>query len=337
MKPSLSIIIPTYNGSRTIGLCLEAIFAHSDPDCEVIVVDDCSTDNSRDIIRNYPCRFIQLEKHAGASAARNAGALASSGESLFFIDADCLLQDDTLSRVRKNIAEHTADTVIGGTYTPVPQEPNFFDLFQSVFVNYSETRNPLNPDYIAAHALVIRADVFRRIGGFAEDFLPILEDVEFCHRLRRAGHSLIMDPYLQVRHSFNFTLRRSMRNAVRKASYWIQYSLSNSDLLADSGTASWEMKSNGIGWLLTMLAAGFTITTGSSALPATIPFLWGANIMMNRGLFKALARAGGMRFAIIAGSYYMMLYPAAVWTGALKGVARHLFQKKKASWVQRYD
>ncbi len=327
MKPFLSIIIPNYNGSRTIGLCLSAVFAHHAPDVEVIVVDDCSLDNSRDIIRKHPCKLLQLEKHSGASAARNAGASCSAGEYLFFIDADCLIKDDTLERVRKNIAYHTPDTVIGGTYTPVPHDPGFFDLFQSVFVNYSETRNTDNPDYIAAHALVIHAAAFRKIGGFAEDFLPILEDVEFCHRLRRAGYRLIIDPALQVRHVFNFTLMRSLRNAVIKTSYWIQYSLTNRDLYADSGTASWEMKANGIAWLLAVLLACLSITTGSAAWLIAIPFFWGTNIAMSSGLLRAFARTGGQGFALAAAIYYMILYPAAIWLGTIKGVTRFLLQK----------
>jgi len=77
MQQLMSIIIPNYNGSRTIGKCLESVFALNDEDLEVIVVDDCSEDGSLYIIRRYPCRLIQMEKHAGASAARNAGALNS--------------------------------------------------------------------------------------------------------------------------------------------------------------------------------------------------------------------------------------------------------------------
>ncbi len=324
----LSIIIPNHNGSRTIGACLEAVFAARNDDVEVVVVDDCSIDGSVGIIGKYPCKLIRLERHAGASAARNAGAAHSKGDILFFIDADCLLTEDTLPVIRNNLALHPPDVVLGGTYTPVPQDPGFFSLFQSVFINYSETRNSGNPDYIATHAMVIRAETFKKTGGFSENFLPILEDVEFSHRLRRAGCRLVMDPDLRVRHIFNFSFARSMRNAVKKTRHWIAYSLGNRDLFSDSGTASREIKANGIAWLSIVLLTLLFLASGQVAFLAAVPLIGGMNIILNRGLFKAFFRAGGAGFAIAAAAYYMTIYPAAVWTGTAKGVLQYFLMKK---------
>jgi len=324
MKHFISIIIPNYNGGRTIGKCLGSIFAFNDDDREAIVVDDCSEDGSPDIIRKYPCRLVRLEKHAGASAARNAGAANSKGDVLFFIDADCLLQQDTLPVIRKHLASLPADMLIGGTYTPVPYDPEFFSLFQSVFINYFETKNLSNPDYLTTHALVIRAETFRKLGGFKEKFLPILEDVEFCHRIRRAGFRLTMDADLRVQHVFNFSLLRSLRNAARKTRYWIVYSLENRDLFADSGTASVELKINGIAWLGTVLLGVLTLATGGEGFLAPLPLLWAVDILVNRHLFNAFSKAGGALFGFLGGMYYMTVYPAAVWVGAFKGVVQFL-------------
>jgi glycosyltransferase involved in cell wall biosynthesis len=323
MKHFISIIIPNYNGSQTIGKCLESIFAFNNEEQEVIVVDDGSGDGSAGIIRKYPCRFIQLEKHSGASAARNAGAVNSTGDVLFFIDADCLLQRDTLAVIRENLDAHPADVVFGGTYTPVPYDPGFFNQFQSVFINYSETKNSGNPDYIATHAMVIHAETFKKIGGFTENFLPILEDVQFSHRLRRAGYRLLMIANLQVRHIFNFSFMKSLQNAARKTRYWTVYSLTNRDLLADSGTASREIKINGGVWLATVLLALLSLASGRRGFLAPLPFLWAFGIVANRRLFKAFSRAGGVLFASLAGMYYTIAYPAAVWIGALKGLVQY--------------
>lgn len=329
MEQFLSIIIPNYNGSRTIGTCLESIFAINDVDREVIVVDDCSNDHSVDIIRQYPCKLIRLEQHAGASAARNAGAINSTGSVLFFTDADCLLKENTLSIVRRNLAMHPPDVVIGGTYTPIPYDPGFFSLFQSVFIHHSETKNSGNPDYLATHALVIHAETFKKSGGFTENFLPILEDVEFCHRLRRAGYRLVMDPDLQVRHIFNLSFAKSLRNAVRKTRYWTEYSLGNRDLFADSGTASGEIKISGVTWLATVLLTLLFLVFGDRGFLTPLPLLWGGGIFVNRHLFKAFLKAGSASFALMAGVYYMMVYPAAVWTGFFRGAIRHLIMNKK--------
>lgn len=328
MKQFISIIIPNYNGSQTIGACLESLFAFKDDAREVLVVDDCSEDRSIDIIKKFPCRLIQLEKHAGASAARNAGASGSKGNVLFFIDADCLLNEDTLSVIRKNCSEHSPGVVIGGTYTPTPYDPGFFSRFQSVFINYFETKNCGNPDYLATHALVIHAETFRKLGGFTENFLPILEDVEFCHRLRRAGYKLTMDPDLQVRHIFNFSLLSSLRNAARKTHYWIVYSLANRDVFVDSGTASSEIKISGVAWLVIVLLTILSLVFGQRGFLMPVPFLLAAGIFVNRYLFKAFYKAGGALFAFMAGMYYMMVYPAAVWIGAFRGVVHSVTRNK---------
>ncbi len=329
VEPVISIIIPNYNGSRTIGTCLDSIFAINDSAREVIVIDDRSEDGSSDIIGRYPCKLIQLEKHAGAAAARNAGALNSRGDVLFFIDADCLLKEDTLSIIRKRMSGQPKDLIIGGTYTPVPFDPGFFSRFQSAFINYFETKKFENPDYLATHALAINAETFKRIGGFKEDFLPILEDVEFCHRLRRAGCRLIIEPAIQVQHIFNHSFTKSIRNAIRKTQYWIMYSIENRDLLADSGTASREIKLTGAAWLVSVPLALITVLSGERGFCIPLPILWSAVIFKNRRLLEAFYKAGGAFFALKAFGYYSLVYPAAVWIGAFRGGIQAIIKKKK--------
>ncbi|UCD35747.1 MAG: glycosyltransferase, partial [Nitrospiraceae bacterium] len=198
MEKFISVVIPNYNMAATIGRCLEAAFASMYGNFEVVVVDDHSDDNSVEVITSYPCRLIRLEGRAGTSRARNTGALNSRGDIIFFIDADCLLQKDTLSIVNRSAALAGPGVVIGGTYSPMPPDRDFFSRFQSAFVYYSETKKPDSPDYIAAHAMIIDAETFRRSRGFPEEFLPILEDVEFTHRLKRNGCRLLMNPDIQV-------------------------------------------------------------------------------------------------------------------------------------------
>jgi glycosyltransferase involved in cell wall biosynthesis len=324
--PLISIIIPVHNGCRTIGQCLQSIISAADDNVEIIVVDDFSSDRSVDIIETFPVRLIQLARRSGASAARNTGAGQGASAILFFMDADCLLQRETLGLVRAAMERHGAETVVGGTYTPVPSDPGFFSLFQSLFVNYFETKRADAPDYIAAHALAMNADAFRRTGGFPKDFLPIIEDVEFSHRLRRAGFRLVMEPKVQVQHIFNFTLLRSIKNAVRKSRFWTRYSLRNRDLLADSGTASRELKVIVLASLICLALAGLWLATGARSLLYALPVIFGTNAIINRGLIRTFFRTGGMLFALLAYGYYATLYAVAVATGAAIGTAEHFLE-----------
>ena len=323
MDKFISVIIPNYQGGATIGKCLEAAFASKYRNFEVIVVDDCSKDNSVEVIKKFPCKLIRLESHSGAAHARNVGAAHSNGDILFFTDADCLLQENTLSLVNQAISSAGPNIVIGGTYTRIPHDKNFFSRFQSVFVNYSETKQVERPDYIATHAMAIDVRSFRKSGGFTDKFLPILEDVDFSHRLRQAGYRLAMDPAIQVQHIFNFSLYRSLRNAIRKSMYWTMYSIKYGDVFVDSGTASVGLKVNVAAWFSAALFLLAFLLTKNNTFILFLPLILAMDMFVNKGLLMAFYRAKGFLFALAATSYYLLLYPVAVGAGALAGLARY--------------
>jgi glycosyltransferase involved in cell wall biosynthesis len=324
MESLVSVIIPNRNRADTIGTCLAAAQASHHGNFEIIVVDDSSEDDSIQVIERYPCKLVRLEQHGGAAQARNAGARHSRGRILFFTDADCLLQPDTLALAARTLALEGSNAIIGGTYTPAPHDPRFFSRFQSIFVNYFETRHAPAADYIATHALALDASVFRRNRGFAEDVRPILEDVEFSHRLRRGGCRLVMNPAIQVQHIFNYSLIRSLRNAFTKSLYWTGYAIGNRDLLVDSGTASVGLKLNVLVFAGNAgLLSGFVLT-GKMILLAFMALALAFDLFVNRGLLLACHRAEGLRFAFMAALYYLLLYPLAVGAGAGAGMLRHL-------------
>ena len=298
----------------------------------MVVVDDASEDDSVERIQAFPCRLVRMAGRVGVSRARNAGARASSGELLFFIDSDCLLERDALSTANASYGRRT-DLVLGGTYTPIPHDDDFFSAFQSISVSHFETKNP-RPDYVAAHAMVVDAKLFERSGGFGgNSFMGVdaaVEDVELCHRLRRAGCELAMDPGLRVKHVFRFSLARSLRNAFRKSRTWTRYSLVNRDLLADSGAASLELKTN-----VLSCAAAAVLLAGAAVTGSVWPLLGAASLLamdlsVNRGLVAAWSRTKGWPFSALAVLYYTTLYAAAVGVGAALGAAQHLRAARSA-------
>ncbi len=328
MNTFISVVIPNHNGGRTIGKCLAAVLASQYDRFEVIVVDDASTDNSIGLISAFPCRLIRLGRQAGASGARNTGARGSAGEVIFFIDADCLVAENTLSLVHKAMSGRK-DIVTGGSYTPLPYDNNFFSIFQSIFIHYSELKQK-EPDYIASHSMAIEKRVFEKSGGFPEQFLPIIEDVEFSHRLRRTGYTLRMDPDILVRHIFGYTFRKSLGNAFRKSHYWVMYSLENRDLLRDSGTASRELKVNVLSYFMIMpfLLLYFSLSIGTLLLLPLMLFLF--NLYINRNLLRTFYHAKGIFFAIPAALYYLMIYPLAVGAGSFTGMIHYYGALAKA-------
>lgn len=325
MNGLISVIIPNRNSAATIGKCLAAALASQHGNFEIIVVDDGSEDNSIEVIERYPCKLVRLEQHRGAACARNAGVSHSRGRILFFTDADCLLQPDTLALAATTLALEGPDAIIGGTYTPAPHDLDLLSRFQSIFIHYFETRHAPAADYIATHALAMDASVFRRHRGFAEDLRPILEDVEFSHRLRRAGCRLVMNPAIQVQHIFNYSLTRSLRNAFTKSLYWTAYAIRNRDLLADSGTASVGLKLNVLVFAGNAGLLSAFLLTGKMIFLVFMALSLGFSLFVNRGLLLAYQRAEGSGFALLATLYYLSLYPLAVGAGAAAGLLRHLF------------
>lgn len=319
MSPLISVIIPNYNGAATLDACLRAATRLEAEAIEIIVVDDGSTDCSVAIIKRYPCKLIRLTQRSGASHARNIGAKYALGELLFFTDADCVINPASLHQLGERFATNDPQRVLGGTYTPLPHDNRFFSRFQSVFIHYSETKYMATPDYIASHALLINAETFRASGGFSESMGPILEDVEFSHRLRRAGIKLVMEPGLQVQHIFNYSLLDSWCNAIRKTRYWIQYSLNNRDLLADSGTASIELKFNVSTYYICLAILAVSITGHAAALPAVI-LLVGCNLILSRRLLKNFYAADTPLCGISSILYYLVVYPIPVGIGSLAGL-----------------
>ncbi len=324
----ISVIIPNRNGSTTLEACLESVFSSDYSNFEVIVVDDASEDSSVEIIKRYPCKLIKLEKQLGPSVARNVGAEHASGEVLLFIDADCVLSKETLKLV--NRAMSNGSRVVGGTYTALPPfSQGFFSTFQSVYVNYCETKRE-EADYIATHCLAIDAELFRSSGGFLRDSLmghtTSVEDVEFSHRLRRAGFKLRIDPGIQVGHIFNFDLFRSLKNAFRKSMYWTLYSLRNRDLLADSGAASLELKVDVAMFFTTLVLLLGRILLGIPIVLAIIPQL--LNLYVSRNLIRSFYNAKGAGFAVAATAYFFFVYPIAVAAGAAAGAVLYALKVK---------
>ena len=96
MPPSISVVIPCYNAEKTIRRCLTSALEQSEPVSEIVVVDDCSTDQSSAVVESVmaaykgpiKCRLIVQPKNKGPSAARNLGILAATGEFIALIDSD---------------------------------------------------------------------------------------------------------------------------------------------------------------------------------------------------------------------------------------------------------
>ncbi|MBI4133369.1 glycosyltransferase family 2 protein [Candidatus Uhrbacteria bacterium] len=105
--PRISVIIPAWNSEQTIARCLDSLFAQTTQDFEVIVVNDGSTDRTRDGLASYASRITIIDQeNRGSNPARNRGRQASHGQFLLFLDSDIILRSDMLESLARTLEAH---------------------------------------------------------------------------------------------------------------------------------------------------------------------------------------------------------------------------------------
>jgi glycosyltransferase involved in cell wall biosynthesis len=127
----VSIIIPTYNSEETLKECLKSILGQNYPSCEIIVVDNFSSDNTLKIARDFGAKIIRQK--STPALARNIGIANSSGEYLLFIDSDQILSPSVIEECIEKCESGEAGMVI------IPEVfigKSFWGLCSAVWKNY---------------------------------------------------------------------------------------------------------------------------------------------------------------------------------------------------------
>jgi glycosyltransferase involved in cell wall biosynthesis len=125
MRPLVSILIPSYNSEAWIDRTLESALAQTYPQCEIIVVDDGSTDGTLTRLRGYEARGVRIVTQAnrGASAARNRALADASGELIQFLDADDLLAPDKIAAQVALLEQRGFNLVASGAWARFVDNP----------------------------------------------------------------------------------------------------------------------------------------------------------------------------------------------------------------------
>jgi GT2 family glycosyltransferase len=196
--PKASVVVCTYNGSRTIGNCVRALSALDYPDVELIVVDDGSTDDAAAIAAAHGARVIRTENR-GLSAARNTGTAAAGGEIVAFCDDDCMPDAHWL---RYLVAALLAgeDAGVGGPNVPPP------DVLVADAVGHAPggpmhvLLSDVEAEHIPGCNMAFRKEALERVGGFDPRFRVAGDDVDLCWRIQDAGGTLGFSPAALVWH-----------------------------------------------------------------------------------------------------------------------------------------
>lgn len=217
----ISVVIPAYNAEDTIGHCLSALLDQSLPReaYEIIVVDDGSTDGTRDVVRRYPGARLIEQANQGPAAARNLGGREARGDIVLFTDADCQPIRTWIERMSVPFEDQE---VVGAKGTYLTRQRALVARFVQIEYEdkYDRMARDESIDFIDTYAAGYRRDVFLANGGFDTSFpIASVEDQEFSFRLAAQGHKMVFVPEAQVYHLHADTLTGYLRKKF-KIGYW---------------------------------------------------------------------------------------------------------------------
>lgn len=172
----ISVVIPTYNRGDRITNSIESVIKQTIEDLEIIVVDDGSTDNTKDVINHiHDSRIRYIYKdNGGASSARNAGIMEARGEYIAFQDSDDCWHPEKLELQMKALLDNNADIVFCKFRRCNYSTEEIYPKLASGLVEYKEIL--LTPS-VSTQTLFGKAAVFK--DNLFDEKLPSLEDYDF--------------------------------------------------------------------------------------------------------------------------------------------------------------
>ncbi len=203
-KVLISVIMPTYNRAHLLMRTIQGILDQTYEDFELIIVDDCSTDNTKEVVRGFNdkrMKFIQCERNSGAAAARNIGILASKGKYIAFQDSDDEWLPEKLEKQMKALENAPAE--VGGVYTAAWEIEGDNRIYTPH--KWMKKEGYLHESMLKYQSLIylqtvmLKRECFNKAGMLDED-LAIIHDNELFFRISKYYHFLFIKECLVIIH-----------------------------------------------------------------------------------------------------------------------------------------
>jgi glycosyltransferase involved in cell wall biosynthesis len=307
--PTLSAIMPAYNCHAYIKRTLAPLIAMQNRRelCEIIVVDDGSTDGTGAAAAALGARVIASDGRCGPGAARNLGAQHASGNILWFVDADVVARKDAVPYIRRALADHDYVAVFG-SYDDAPPARNFLSQYKNLVHHYYHQNGRGEASTFWAGCGAVRKSAFMAAGGF--DALryprPSIEDIELGYRLRASGGRIRLSAELQGTHLKVWTLRGLLTTELRdRALPW-------ASLLLSRGHAGDELNVAVAERIRALIACFLIASIVASAIGLTPWWVLATFLAMafaaNLELFALFRRRNGLLFAIGSLLFHQFYY-----------------------------
>lgn len=200
MSVSTSIVVPVHNRAALTRRCLDAVLDGLPGHCEVIVVDDASTDTTPELLDGYGAsiRPLRLADNGGYAGACNAGAGSARGQSLVFLNNDTEPRPGWLEALERHARSHPEAAVVGakllyptGTVqhagVVIGQDGYPHNLYAGMPADHPAVNRSRRLQAVTGACMLVRRPAFERAGGFDTGFVNSLEDVDLCLRIAEGG------------------------------------------------------------------------------------------------------------------------------------------------------
>ena len=308
---TISIIVPAYNAASTLRRCLDALKQESDQSTQIIVVDDGSTDHTAQIARDYEFQLIQTPRsQSGPAAARNLGCESTTGEILFFIDADVVIQRGSIALVRKIFSEHPNVAAVFGSYDDAPAEKNFLSQYKNLLHHFVHQNSEMDAQTFWAGCGAVRKSVFVSVGRFNEQNYshPSIEDIELGIRMKLAGHSIRLEKALQGKHLKRWTPASLLKADILHRAYPWSRLIMRMGEIPNQLNLQMSHRISSVLVFLFFAALIASIVLQSLSVAAVVVCLSLIFIVLNRGLYGFLISKRGLLFTAGAVFWHMLYY-----------------------------
>lgn len=206
MNYKVSVIVPAYNAAQDVPKLIAALKKQTVKPLEYILIDDCSSDNTKEMAKDF-FQVHSTPKNSGPAMARNLGMKMAKGDYYAFLDSDCRPEPDWMEKLFKCLTEKNEDVITGSYFVnactitgkaiaaqgfPCGGSLGFEKMWQVSPEGYVEK--------ISTGNFIIKKSVVEKHGGFDEDFSYCFEDAWFTHKLVSAGIKIYYCPEIEVEH-----------------------------------------------------------------------------------------------------------------------------------------
>ncbi|SNS87040.1 Glycosyltransferase, GT2 family [Streptosporangium subroseum] len=301
-RPLVTVIVPNHNYATSLELCLLAMQAQTYQPIELIVVDDCSTDDSVAVARRLGVRVVSTEHNLGVAGARNLGTAHASGEILVFVDSDVAAYPDA---VEVAVAMLAADPRLGAVCSIHDPEPLIRDSRVEEYralQYYYWTASSEGPISFLFPALVaMPRHVFNDVGLF-NTRLRETEEVDYGHRLTQR-YGMVLTTAVRSRHDHDDKLLKLLRKLFRRGRARVPLYAQRKRFARGFET------SNRAGGSLAALAAVVTapaVLLGPAG--AALPLLaLAVSILADLGMYRFVLRRRGPLFLLYYGAVHFVV------------------------------